>query len=119
MFVGLLYLFDVPTFSSSLINFNQTYASPFLGQVGRNIVIQEEEVWFFLHISYLMLPVEGSLGLLAPGKAHTGLLVGHPGGRTWPLCPLTLVERVAAILRGESEPWPGFRGKGDSGVPQP
>ena len=32
--------------------------------------------------------------------------------------PLTLIERVAAIVPGESEPWPGFRGKGDSGVPQ-
>jgi len=39
VFVGLLYLFDVPTFSSSLINFNQTYASPFLGQAGRKIVM--------------------------------------------------------------------------------
>ena len=35
MFVGLLYLFDVPTFLSSLTNFTQTYASPSLGQVGR------------------------------------------------------------------------------------
>ena len=33
------------------------------------------------------------------------------------LCPLTLIERVAAFMPGESEPWPGFRGKGDSGVP--
>ena len=67
MFVGLLYLFDVPTFSSSLINFNQTYASPFLGQVGRNIVIQEEEVWIFLRISYLMLPVGRISGVLGLG----------------------------------------------------
>ena len=29
----------------------------------------------------------------------------------------TLVERVAAIVPGVSEPWPGFGGKGDSGVP--
>ena len=116
MFVGLLYLFDVPTFLSSLTNFIQTYASPSLGQVGRKSRCRGE-VWLFQHISYLMLPVEGSLGLLAPGKAHTGLLVGHPGGRTWPLCPLTLVERVTATVPGESEPWPGFRGKGDSGVP--
>ena len=42
----------------------QTYALSYPRQVGRNIVIQEEEVWFFLHISYLMLLVEGSLGLL-------------------------------------------------------
>ena len=64
MSVGLLYLFDVPTFSSSLINFNQTYASSYPRQVGRNIVIQEEEVWIFLRISYLMLPVEGRFPLL-------------------------------------------------------
>ena len=35
MFVGLLYLFDVPTFLSSLTNFIQTYASLYPKQVGR------------------------------------------------------------------------------------
>ena len=35
MFLGLLYLFDVPTFLSSLTNFIQTYASLYPKQVGR------------------------------------------------------------------------------------
>ena len=81
-------------------------------RLGPHITIQEGGVWTFLRISYLF-PVKGSLGLPSPRKARVGLLAGHLGMGTWPLRPLTLVERVA----GESEPWPGFRGKGDSGVP--
>ena len=46
-----------------------------------------------------------------------GLLIGYPRQRTWPHCPRTLVERVAAIVPGEPEPWPGFRGIGGSGAP--
>ena len=37
--------------------------------------------------------------------------------RVWPLCPLTLVELVAAIVPGESEPLPWFRVKGGSAMP--
>ena len=97
MFVGLLYLFDVPTFLSSLTNFTQTYASPSLRQVGRTSRYKREGVWTFLRISYLF-PVKGSLGLPSPRKARVGLLAGHLGMGTWPLRPLTLVERVAVIV---------------------
>ena len=64
-----------------------------------------------------MIPVEGSLGFLGPGLERVGLLIGFPGQRTWPHRPRTLVERVATIVPGEPEPWPGFRGIGGSGMP--
>ena len=75
------------------------------------------EVWIFLSISYLMLPVgQCQWGPWSRYK-RVGLLIGFPGQRTWPHRPWTLVEQVAAIVPGEPEPWPGFRGIGGSGAP--
>ena len=86
--VGWLYLFDVPTFLSSLTNFIQTYASLYPKQVGR------KSRWWrggrlapLYIISYLMLSVEGSLGLryLGIGRAgHTRLAtLGRAGPFYW------------------------------------
>ena len=86
-------------------------------------------------ISYLMLSVEGSLELryLGIGRAgHTRLATWGREHGTAPLSPDTdrtgsrrtynpsLVASlyIEQFRPGESEPWPGFRGKGNSGVPQ-
>ena len=45
------------------------------------------EVWIFLSISYLMLPVEGSLGFLGPGLERIGLLIGPLGVEHEPFVP--------------------------------
>ena len=74
MIVGLLYLFDVPTVLSSLTNFIQTYASLYPKQVGRKSRWWRGGLALLYIISYLMLSVEGSLGLryLGIGRVVSG-----------------------------------------------
>ena len=75
MFVGLLYLFDVPTFLSSLTNFYPDVCFALPKASRPQVAMLEGEVWLFPHgISYLMLSVEGSLGLryLGIGRVVSG-----------------------------------------------
>ena len=51
MFVGLLYLFDVPTFVSSLTNFIQTYVLRFTQSKQAASRDARGEVWLFLTAS--------------------------------------------------------------------
>ena len=52
-------------------------------------------------------------------KSNTGAKKNTSGKKTKTFvsyCPKS--DEFSTILPGESEPWPGFIGKGDSGVPQ-